>query len=118
MVQRSRLSKQLDRGSQSKLTLISAWAGFGKTTLLADWLAAPADQRSTAWLSLDRGDNDPASFWNYVIAALQAAAPGVGEGARRLLDSPQAPIEGVLTAILNELVEGMVVWDRSTRVRT
>ncbi|HEX2706641.1 MAG TPA: hypothetical protein VHM66_01365, partial [Solirubrobacterales bacterium] len=103
VVPRSRLSEQLDRGAQSKLTLISAPAGFGKTTLLAEWLAASADQRSATWLSLDAGDNDPASFWTYVIAALQTAAPGVGEGSRMLLGSDQAPIEGVLTALLNEL---------------
>ncbi len=104
VVPRSRLAERLDRGAQSKLTLISAPAGFGKTTMLADWLAAaPADQRATAWLSLDRGDNDPATFWAYVLAALQAATPGVGEGARLLLDSAQAPIEGVLTTLLNEL---------------
>ena len=55
--------------------LVSAPAGFGKTTLLAEWLAAaPSDGRSVAWLSLDQGDNDPASFWTYVVAALQTVA--------------------------------------------
>ncbi len=104
VVPRSRLSAQLDRGAQSKLTLISAPAGFGKTTLLADWLAAaPADRRSAAWLSLDSGDNDPASFWSYVIAALQMATAGAGERARPLLDASQTSIEAVLTTLLNEL---------------
>jgi LuxR family maltose regulon positive regulatory protein len=88
--------------------LISAPAGFGKTTLLTEWLAArpagPADERLAAWLSLDRADNDPASFWTYVIAALQTVAPGVGESALTLLQAPQPPpIETVLTVLLNDL---------------
>src|SRR5206468_10192374 len=88
VVPRSRLTDQLDLGAGSRLTLISAPAGFGKTTLLADWLtAAPADRRPVAWLSLDPGDNEPKSFWSYVVAALQAAGPGVSERVRSLLDS-------------------------------
>ena len=84
---------------------MSAPAGFGKTTLLAEWLtAAPADGCSVAWLSLDQRDNDPALFWPYVVAALRTAVPGIGEGALSLLQSPQpAPIEVVLAALLNDL---------------
>jgi LuxR family maltose regulon positive regulatory protein len=60
VVARPRLSERLSRGAESKLTLISAPAGFGKTTLLAAWLAAaPADRQSVAWLSLDLADNHP-----------------------------------------------------------
>ena len=108
LVPRPRLSQRLDRGTTSKLILISAPAGFGKTTLLTEWLAAgpaaPADERLAAWLSLDRADNDPASFWTYVIAALQTVAPEVGESALTLLQAPQPPpIETVLTALLNDL---------------
>jgi LuxR family maltose regulon positive regulatory protein len=108
LVPRPRLSQRLDRGTTSKLILISAPAGFGKTTLLTEWLAAgpaaPADERLAAWLSLDRADNDPASFWTYVIAALRTVAPGVGESALTLLQAPQPPpIETVLTALLNDL---------------
>jgi len=108
LVPRPRLSERLDRGIASKLMLVSAPAGFGKTTLLTEWLAAgpaaPADERLVAWLSLDRGDNDPVSFWTYVIAALRTAAPGVGEGALALLQAPRSPpIETVLTALLNDL---------------
>ena len=108
LVPRPRLSQRLDRGTTSKLMLISAPAGFGKTTLLTEWLAAgpaaPADERLAAWLSLDRADNDPASFWTYVIAALQTVAPGIGESALTLLQAPQPPpIETVLTALLNDL---------------
>jgi LuxR family maltose regulon positive regulatory protein len=88
--------------------LVSAPAGFGKTTLLTEWLAAgpagPADERLAAWLSLDRGDNDPVTFWTYVINALRTAAPGVGESALALLQAPQPPpIETVLTVLLNDL---------------
>ena len=108
LVPRPRLSQRLDRGTTSKLMLISAPAGFGKTTLLTEWLAAGRPGRPTerqaAWLSLDRADNDPASFWTYVIAALQTVAPGVGESALALLQAPQPPpIETVLTALLNDL---------------
>jgi LuxR family maltose regulon positive regulatory protein len=108
LVPRPRLAERLDRGTALKLVLVSAPAGFGKTTLLTEWLAAgpagPADERRAAWLSLDRADNDPASFWTYVIAALRTAAPGVGESALALLQAPQPrPIERVLTALLNDL---------------
>ena len=104
LVARPRLSERLSRGAESALTLVSAPAGFGKTTLLAEWLAAaPADGRSAAWLSLDQRDNDPALFWTYLVAALQTAAPGVGAGALSLLQSPQTPIEAVLATLLNDL---------------
>jgi LuxR family maltose regulon positive regulatory protein len=107
-VLRPRLSERLDWGTAPKLVLVSAPAGFGKTTLLTEWLAARppalADGQLAAWLSLDQGDNDPASFWAYVIAALRTVASGVGEGALALLDAPQPPpIETVLTTLLNDL---------------
>lgn len=104
LVARPRLSERLSRGAESALTLVSAPAGFGKTTLLTEWLAAAlADGGSAAWLSLDQPDNDPARFWAYLIAALQKAVPGVGAGALSLLQSPQAPIEVVLATLLNDL---------------
>src|SRR5712691_8812964 len=105
LVPRPRLSHRLNRGAESKLTLVSAPAGFGKTTLLADWLAAVAvDGRTVTWLSLDQSDNHPASFWTYLIAALQTAQPHIGASAISLLQSPQPPpIEAVLTLLLNEL---------------
>ena len=116
LVLRPRLSERLDRGTASKLVLVSAPAGFGKTTLVTEWLAARpaglADERLAAWLSLDRGDNDPASFWAYVIAALRTVASGVGESALALLDAPQPPpIETMLTTLLNDLgaVAGEIV---------
>jgi LuxR family maltose regulon positive regulatory protein len=108
LVPRPRLIERLDRGTASRLTLVSAPAGFGKTTLLAEWLAAgpapSAGERLVAWLSLDRADNHSASFWTYVIAALRTVASGVGETALTLLRSPRPPpIETVLTALLNDL---------------
>src|SRR5437588_9244606 len=81
LVPRPRLSDRLNRGAESKLTLVSAPAGFGKTTLLADWLAAVAvDGRTVTWLSLDQSDNHP---------ALQTAGPHIGASAISLLQSPQ-----------------------------
>ena len=103
LIARPRLEERLSRGLGSKLTLVSAPAGFGKTTLISQRLAARAHRLSTAWLSLDDGDDDPASFMAYLIAALQTALPGVGADARLLLDSPGARIEGVLTSLLNDL---------------
>src|SRR5437867_3130178 len=105
LVPRPRLRERLDRGVESKLTLVSAPAGFGKTTLLAEWLgAADADVRLAAWLSLDHSDNHAPSFWTYVIAALQTVAPGVGASAISRLQSDQPPaIESVLASVLNEL---------------
>ncbi len=111
LVLRPRLSERLDGGAASKLMLVSAPAGFGKTTLLAEWLGtepagpgSPAGERSVAWVSLDRGDNQPASFWTYLISALQTVAPGVGASALALLQAaPPAPITTVLTTLLNDL---------------
>jgi LuxR family transcriptional regulator, maltose regulon positive regulatory protein len=104
LVARPRLSERLNRGTEAKLTLISAPAGFGKTTLLADWLEAdPANGRSTAWLSLEQSDNDPALFWTYLITALQTAAPTIGAGPLSLLHSSQSPIEVILAELLNDL---------------
>ena len=104
-VGRPRLLERLRRGADSKLTLLSAPAGFGKTTLLAEWLDDPAvDGRLTAWLSLDPSDSHGPSFWHYVIAALRTVEPDVGAGALSLLRQPQPPpIELVLAPLVNEL---------------
>jgi LuxR family maltose regulon positive regulatory protein len=94
----------MSRGAESALTLVSAPAGFGKTTLLAEWLAvAAADGRAVAWLSLDQCDNDPALFWTYLVAALKTAAPGAGAGALSLLQPPEPPGEAGLVTLLNDL---------------
>jgi len=99
LVPRPRLSERLDRGAASKLMLVSTPAGFGKTTLLAEWLAAgspaPTHRRSAAWLSLDQGDNDPASFWAYVIAALRTCFASmliIRNGQRQSAHSPGAAL--------------------------
>ncbi|MFC0682784.1 protein kinase [Lysobacter korlensis] len=106
-VPRPRLIERLNRGMDSALTLVSAPAGFGKSTLLASWLAAgpaaPTGEPSAAWLSLDAGDNDPALFWTYVIAALRTAAPAVGAVSLAMLETRSAPSQEVLTALLNDL---------------
>ena len=70
LVLRPRLIERLNEGLHRKLTLISAPAGFGKTTLVSEWVAERAD-RPVAWLSLDEGDNDPTRFLTYLVAALQ-----------------------------------------------
>ena len=103
LVARPRLRERLSLGAEAALTLVSAPAGFGKTTLLAEWLAAAdADGSSAAWVSLDERDNDPALFWPYLLAAIERAAPGVGRNAGNLLESPQTPIEVVLATLLND----------------
>ena len=93
-VSRPRLIDRLNAAGETRLTLISASAGSGKTTLLSEWLAPSPENRGrvgqgAAWLSLDEGDNDPARFWTYVIAALQTRQPSLGVAARSLLASPQ-----------------------------
>jgi LuxR family maltose regulon positive regulatory protein len=104
-VARPRLTERLSRGAESKLTLVSAPAGFGKTALLAEWSATIADDApSPAWLSLDRSDSQPTTFWSYVIAALQTVAPGVGTASLSMLREPQPPpIESILATLVNEL---------------
>ena len=97
-----RLIERLNEGLHRKLTLISAPAGFGKTTLVSAWLASC--DRPVAWLSLDEGDNDPTRFLTYLVAALQTIAPNIGEGVLGVLQSPQPPpTESILTALLNEI---------------
>src|SRR4030088_84628 len=85
LVLRSRLLERLNEGLHRKLTLIAAPAGFGKTTLISEWVAFI--ERPTAWLSLDEGDNDPARFLAYLVAALQTIAPTIGEEVLGVLQS-------------------------------
>jgi LuxR family transcriptional regulator, maltose regulon positive regulatory protein len=102
IVIRSRLVERLNEGLQRKLTLISASAGFGKTTLVSEWAAGI--ERPIAWLSLDDGDNQPTLFLTYVVAALQTIIANLGEGVSGVLQSPQPPpIESILIALLNEI---------------
>ena len=104
LIERVRLREKMRRGSQSKLTLISAPAGFGKTTLLAEWLASNAD-RGTAWLSLDQTDNEPVSFWTHLTAALQPSAAARGAAFPELLPAGRQPDQEFLTALVNALAE-------------
>jgi LuxR family maltose regulon positive regulatory protein len=103
-VPRAHLIERLDEGLAlgCKLTLISASAGFGKTTLVSTWVAGCG--RPVAWLSLDEGDSDPARFLTYLVAALQTLAPTIGEGVLAALESPQpSHTESLLTALLNQI---------------
>ncbi len=104
VVLRSRLIERLNEGlsADRKLTLISAPAGFGKTSLVSEWVASC--YQKVAWLSLDEGDNDPTRFLTYLVAALQTIAANIGEGVLGVLQAPQPPsIESILTTLLNEI---------------
>jgi class 3 adenylate cyclase len=105
LVARPRLLARLAAGVAGKLTLLSAPAGFGKTTLLSAWRATAAGSAvPLAWVSLDAADSDPLRFWSYVIAALDILQPDIGATVLALLQSPQPPpIETVLTPLLNAL---------------
>ena len=102
LVPRPRLIERLDVGLYRKLTLVSAPAGFGKTTLIVEWLKC-AD-RPFAWLSLDEGDNDPARFLTYLVAALQGVDEDIGHTAQSLLGSPQLPpVDALMTTLVNDV---------------
>ena len=103
LVRRSHLVERLQRGAEHALTLVSAPAGFGKTTLLAQWLAEGS--MPVAWVSLEPEDNDPTRFLAYLIAALQAVDAQLGTAALALLHTPQPPPpETVLAVLTNDLV--------------
>lgn len=103
VVSRPRLDASLSRAMEAKLLLVSAPAGFGKTTALIEWLAQVRHRGvAVAWLSLDERDNDPVLFWSYVVAALQKAVPGLGAGAAALLETGSASTEMVLATLVNE----------------
>ncbi len=102
LIARPQLITQLSAEGVRPLTIIAAPAGFGKTTLVQQWLA----QRATlvAWLALDEDDNEVLRFLRYLIAALQSCQPPIGQNALGLLTLPQAPLpKAILTALLNEL---------------
>jgi LuxR family transcriptional regulator, maltose regulon positive regulatory protein len=105
VVIRTRLIERLNAGFSegSKLSLISAPAGFGKTTLVSEWIAS--NDRQAAWLSLDERDSDPTRFLTYLIGALQTIMPKLGESALGVLQASQSqpPTESILTALLNEI---------------
>jgi LuxR family transcriptional regulator, maltose regulon positive regulatory protein len=104
LVARPRLAKRLEREAGRKLTLLSAPAGFGKTTLLLEWLEGRAGGGSSvAWLSLDEADNDPARFLSHLVAALKTIEEGTGEGVLAALHSPEPPrIDALAGALVDE----------------
>lgn len=102
LVPRPRLIAKLNQGLHRQLTLISAPAGFGKTTLITEWI--DGCERPFAWLSLDERDNDLPRFLAYFIAALQTLSPEIGKRTTEILESPQQPPpESILTILLNEI---------------
>jgi LuxR family transcriptional regulator, maltose regulon positive regulatory protein len=102
VVSRRRLLERLNEGLHRKLILLCAPAGFGKTTLLSEWVEGI--EPPTAWLSLDEGENDPARLLTYLVAALQTIAATIGEEVLGMLQSPQPPPpEAILTVLLNDL---------------
>ena len=131
LVSRPRLIERLNTGRHRKLTLISAPAGFGKTTLVSEWVSdfrlsildfgsslaeenpiqnqQSEIQNRVAWLSLDEDDNDPARFLSYVVAALQTIDASIGKGVLGALQSPQPPpVEAVSTTLLNEIATALI----------
>lgn len=102
-VRRERLTDRLAAANDASVTLVSAPAGFGKTSLLAEWLDdVDHEAGSAAWLALDDADNDPTVFWSYVIAAIRRLSNDVGEASLALLHSSQA-LTSVVGALVNEL---------------
>lgn len=118
LIPRERLAAWLDAQARARLVLVVAPAGFGKTTLLAQWaLARMSDSGAAlepsafslqpsdvAWVSLDEGDNDPTRFWGAVAASIDSVAPGAGDHATAMLQSPTPPpADVVVAALLDEL---------------
>jgi LuxR family maltose regulon positive regulatory protein len=109
LVPRPRLVERLNVGLLGQgdrfartLTLISAPAGFGKTTLVVEWLNNV--EQAFTWLSLDESDNDPVRFFTYLVAALQRIDPNLGQIAQAMLQAPQPPApESLLTALINDI---------------
>ncbi len=101
-ISRPRLAKRMDEGFERKIALISAPAGFGKTTLLVDWIHS--HKIPAAWFSVDKADNEPLHFLTYVILGLQSLEAAAGKAALTMINSPQPPpIESILISLLNDL---------------
>ena len=103
VISRAALVRILSADRGHELTLLDAPAGWGKTTLLGQWITKERERREVAWLSLDPADNDPARFWAYVVAALQKACPRLSTHAARLLGLHADPQQVVLPALFNDL---------------
>lgn len=103
-VLRPELVNRVNGGLDRKLTLVSAPAGFGKTTMLSEW--AGQCERSVGWVTLDEGDNDPTRFWMYVISAITSFHAGFGKSASEVLRSTQAPpLQAFLIGLINDIAE-------------
>jgi LuxR family maltose regulon positive regulatory protein len=103
LVSRQRLVELLESNLDRKLTLVSAPAGYGKTTLVSEWVQFT--DRPVGWLTLDRGDNDPIRFWRYVIAAIRTVDERLGGPVWAVLESgQQPPLDALVTALINDLV--------------
>ncbi len=103
VVHRSGLFEKLNSGLSRKLILVSAPAGYGKTTLLSDWISQ--NKIPASWLSLDNSDNDPAVFLSYVISGIQSIHKEFGQSALRLLNSPNSPsVESITSLLINEII--------------
>jgi LuxR family maltose regulon positive regulatory protein len=103
-VSRPQLLEKLRKGLDHGLTLVAAPAGFGKTTLILEWIRVANPQ--VAWVSLDSGDNDPNRFWTYFIAALQRRQPYLGENALEFLRAQSTgalPGQAMLDSLINDL---------------
>jgi len=104
LVPRPSLTDRIREGVSGKLVVLSAPAGSGKTTLLAEWLGPNrAGTAPAGWVSLDAGDNEPATFWEYCIRALQKVEPNVGARALALLHAKVPPSVEVLTMLINDI---------------
>jgi LuxR family transcriptional regulator, maltose regulon positive regulatory protein len=105
LILRPRLLELLMKTFECPLTLVSAPNGFGKTTLLSNWIQSlPPERARVAWLSLDEGDNEPVLFWRYVLTALDKAMPGLCTELVAYLHTQQAPpLRSVLQALINRL---------------
>jgi ATP/maltotriose-dependent transcriptional regulator MalT len=105
-VSRGELVARLVAGSDRRLTLLCAPAGWGKTTIISEWSASPDEVRPFAWLLLDPGDDDPVRFFRYLIGALRTVEPSLGEDAlARLPGAGSELVDAVLPPLINELAE-------------
>ncbi len=120
-VRRPHLVDALTRGRRRRLTLVSAPAGFGKTTLLAEWVAADASETAFAWVSLDAGDNDASRFWSHVVAALATVEPqvaGASAGSARRPRVADLAVPQLLEQLPDEGPEVVLVLDDYHRAET
>ncbi len=114
-IARPRLSAYFQRALESPITLLSAPAGSGKSTLVSSWLRESSGP--SAWLSLDQADNDPLCFWSYLFTALDTLYPGTGEHALRVLRSARIPSVRARAGFADQLVEQWQICDEGRNVR-